>query len=164
MAKKRKKKKRAKVAKVAVARAAAATSAGAIRNVVAQLTKYRDSLLAQQEELAKELQRVNDALETLSVGQARRAAAAAKPAAPVPRRGPGRGRRGAREGSLRSYIVKVLGDHGGPMAVREIAQAVLDAGYKSKNKKLASSISGMLREIPEVEKVGHGKYQLRKSA
>ena len=48
------------------------------------------------------------------------------------------------------------------MQVKDIASAVVRAGYKTRNQTLAKSVGLALASMPEVEKVGRGAYQLRR--
>ncbi len=64
---------------------------------------------------------------------------------------------GFRSGSLKDFIAQVMGG-AGDMAVKDIADAVVNAGYRSKNKTLAKSVGIALTEMPGVEKVGRGRF------
>ena len=74
-----------------------------------------------------------------------------------------RGRRGAgaREGSLKSLIVKVLGRRSTPVTPKEIASKVMLSGYKSRAKDLTKAVSNALPGIKAIKKVGFGMYSLR---
>ncbi len=74
-----------------------------------------------------------------------------------------RSRRGAghREGSLKSYIVTVLGRQGAPATPKEIAAKVMQAGYKSRAVDLTKAVSNALPELNEVKRIGFGKYSLK---
>lgn len=75
--------------------------------------------------------------------------------------GPGRGRRGPRAGSLKEYIENVLSAAGGEMGVKDITDAVIASGYKSKNKTLGKSVGIALVQMPNVTKVSRGVFKLR---
>ncbi len=135
-----------------VVRATAAPSDAS--EAIRSLQSYRNGLLAQRAQIDRQLAAVDAAISTM--GGALGPAPVA-PAAPAARRGPGR--RGPREGSLKSYIIKVLTGRG-VMSVKDITQGVLDAGYPTKNQTLAKSVGIALTSTPGVEKVGRGKFRL----
>lgn len=64
-----------------------------------------------------------------------------------------------REGSLKSYIDRVLRASARPMRVVQITGAVLKAGYTTKNKTLAKSVGLALRDMAGVKKVGRGAFR-----
>lgn len=72
----------------------------------------------------------------------------------------GRGRRGPRAGSLKEYIENVMSGKG-VMGVKDITEAVVSTGYKSKNKTLGKSVGIALVQMPNVKKVARGQFQLR---
>jgi len=61
---------------------------------------------------------------------------------------------------MKDYILKVLAG-GRVMRVNEIAQAILDAGFKTKNQTLAKSVGIALAQMPQLKKVGRGKYRIK---
>lgn len=67
--------------------------------------------------------------------------------------------RGFRAGSLKDYLHKALSGRG-PMAVKDITQAVIEQGLKSKNKTLAKSVGIALSAMAGVQKVSRGLFQL----
>ena len=66
-----------------------------------------------------------------------------------------------RSGSLASYIERVLAS-GRAMTVKEITEAVLQAGYVSRNKTLAKSVGALLGKMPGVTRVARGQYRRRR--
>ncbi|MBN2446493.1 MAG: hypothetical protein JXO22_07205 [Phycisphaerae bacterium] len=73
-----------------------------------------------------------------------------------------KGRRGGhRAGSLKEFLENVLRASGGVMAVKDITEAVIKAGYKSKNKTLAKSVGIALTQMRNVGKVGRGRFRLK---
>ena len=68
-------------------------------------------------------------------------------------------RRGARPGSLKDYILRVLRGKVKPMSPAEIAPRVKKAGYKTKSKSLANMVSNTLAQMAGVKKVGRGLYR-----
>lgn len=159
MAKRRKRTKKVakkKVAKRAVGRPrrSATATAGVAQHLnaaLAELYAQRSSLDAQIESIERTLSEVGAAVP----------AAPARRAAATPTAGPGRGRRGPRAGSLKEYIANVLSAAGDVMAVKDITDAVIASGYKSKNKTLGKSVGIALTQMPNVKKVSRGKFGLR---
>lgn len=126
---------------------------GGAGNVFGTLQTCHAELLTQRAQIDAQIDAIERALRVMGVQPpARRAWVPGRPGRP-----PGRG---PRPGSLKSYILKVLGS-GGVMAVKDITSAVTKAGYKTKNKTLAKSVGIALTELPSVVKVGRGKFRLR---
>ncbi len=72
----------------------------------------------------------------------------------------GRGRGGGiREGSLKSYILKVMRP-GEVMAVKDIAALVRSRGYRTDSSNFANQVSNALAQIPTVRKVSRGKFKV----
>jgi uncharacterized C2H2 Zn-finger protein len=127
-------------------RAAARGPAGLLGDV----HTWRAELAARQAELETQVAALDQLLAVLA-GAAPRAAAT-----PGPR---GRSRGPVRQGSLKSFVVRVLHAARRPMRRIEIADAVLKAGYKSRDKTFAKSVGVVLRTVPGVKKLGRGVYQ-----
>ena len=70
----------------------------------------------------------------------------------------GGGAGGARAGSLKDRIVKVLRQRTKPMTPKDIAAAVRNAGYKTKAKDLTKAVSNALPEMKMVKRVDRGLY------
>jgi len=122
--------------------------------VVRSLQGYHARLVDRRAQLDDQISAVESALRAMGAVAAVRYAAGGG-------RGPGRPAGGApRPGSLKDYILRVLSGRG-VMAVKDIAEAVVQAGYESKNKTLAKSVGIALRQLKEVRKVGRGRFQLR---
>jgi len=68
--------------------------------------------------------------------------------------------RNHRAGSLKDYIERVLSGNG-VMTVKQITQAVLLAGYPTRNKTLDKSVGIALAQMRTVAKVTRGKFQLK---
>jgi hypothetical protein len=115
------------------------------------LQAYRDDLAAQRAALEEKLDAVERALQVM--GAPSRFSAARRPGRPA-------GSGVMRPGSLKAHIADVLAD-GDTMAVKDITDAVVRSGYKTKNKTLAKSVGIALTEMPQVEKVGRGKFRAR---
>ena len=115
---------------------------------------WRSELAAQQAQLAVQLAALDQLRETLGS------------TAPKPTAGRAlKGRRirgghgGAREGSLKSYLDRVLRATRRPMRRAEVTAAVLKAGYKSRSKTLAKSVGVALRTMSGVKKIGRGVFR-----
>lgn len=127
------------------AKAAAPGAVQAIRGLEA----YATQLQAERARIDSRLQTVHDALRELG---------AAAPRMGAPARGRVAG--GPRSGSLKEFILKVLSG-GGVSTVKEITEAVRSAGYPTKNKTLDKSVGIALAHMPQVHKVGRGKFRLK---
>lgn len=128
-------------------------------SVVGSLTVAMNELVAQRAALDAQIASLQDMITTMGG-----AAAAVPHAAAAPIAAGGRGRRGRppRSGSLKEYILKVLSAAGDVMAVKDIADGVVKAGYKTKNQTLAKSVGIALRELSaQVQKVGRGRFRLK---
>ncbi len=66
--------------------------------------------------------------------------------------------RGARPGSLRDSIVRVLRQRGSALSPKEIAASVVKAGYKSKSSDLARAVNNTLPKVAGIRKIGRGLY------
>ncbi len=65
-----------------------------------------------------------------------------------------------RPGSLKNYIVRVLGQSSKPMSPKDIGTRVKKAGFKTKAKDLTKAVGNTLPSVKNVKRVGYGKYQL----
>jgi len=127
--------------------------AGAPARLLGDVRAWRGELAAQQAQRAVQLAALDRLLETLR-GTAPRSAARLAP----------RGRRrrgGARAGSLKSYVDRVLRASHRPLRVAEITAAVRQAGYKTRNRTLAKSVGVALVDLPGVKKVGRGVFSAK---
>lgn len=123
-------------------------NAGSAAAAVASLRRLHGELTVQKQRVDTQLAAVENAIRAMG------GAAAAAPRGPLPG-----GARGPRKGSLKSYIIRVL--TGKPdMAVKDITAAVRSAGYPTKNKTLAKSVGNALTDMPNVVKVGRGRFRL----
>ena len=123
---------------------------GLMAGVVGHLGAYRDELVAQRAQVDSQLAAVDGALSALG-------ATAAVARVTGRRRTPG-----AREGSLRDFIGRVLRARPSPIAVKDVTAAVLKAGYQSRDRMLGHSVNKFLAAMPNVVKVARGQYRLRK--
>jgi len=132
-----------------------------MESVRGNLTRAREELIAQRNALDEQLTAVDNALCAMGTRPAAHAARRGPAAAPVGRRG-GRGAGpGRRAGSLKEHIAGVLSSSGGPMAVKDITEGVRRGGYQTRNKTLAKSVGIALTQMPEVQKVGRGLFQMK---
>jgi len=152
-----------KLARGAVARRPRKKAAIALRaqtggtaRLLSDIRAWRNELAAQQVRLATQLESLDELLATFD-------RAAPKPTAGRALKGRRiRGSRGgAREGSLKSYIERVIRAARKPMRRVEITAAVLKAGYKSRNKTLAKSVGVALRTMPSVKRIGRGVFRAK---
>jgi len=128
-------------------------------NVVANLLSARNALLAQRDAIEKQLGLINQALTAASAVLPRRRG---RPLKLAPVAGPAaRPASGHRPGSLKDFVVRVLSAASGPMSVKDITTAVLEAGYKSRNRTLAKSVGIALAQMPEVARVRRGVFRLK---
>ncbi len=143
-----------------------ATSSAGFGEVVASLQVARGRLMAQRSALDAQLSAVDAALRAMGTTVA--SAVASAPAAAGGKKrgrppGPGRnlGPSGLRAGSLKDVIFRVLSDNGGIMAVGDVANGVVKAGYKTRNQTLAKSVGIALTQIPGVVKVSRGRFKVK---
>jgi hypothetical protein len=116
---------------------------------------YHSDLLARREGIEAEITAIGQAIDAM------RLVPASKPRRAKRGRPVGRpAGRPAREGSLKTYIVKVLGQRSTAMSPKDIAARIVKAGYKSKAKDLTKAVSNTLPQLKQVKKVGFGKYRV----
>jgi hypothetical protein len=114
-----------------------------------EIQAARNELQAQRDQLELQIAALDTVLATLGSVPA------------MSRRGRTNGQGQGRGGSLRSYIDQVLRSRGAPMRVSEITDAVLRAGYNTRNKTLAKSVGICLAGMPNVTKVERGLFQAK---
>ncbi len=122
-------------------------------DLLSGIQAYHEGLLARRDQIDREVSALGNALSAL----------VSTSASPAKIGAPKRGRRGAgvREGSLKSFILKVLGRRSTPATPKEIASGVMRIGYNSRAKDLSTAVSNALPELKAVKKVGFGLYSLR---
>ena len=130
-------------------------------DLLPQVQAMRTSLAAQQEQLATQIAAIDQFVVAIGGGQPAPQPRGRVGRPPAGRRGGARRGRGAREGSLRSYVERVLRASGKPMRVAEITQAVRKAGYATSNKTLDKTVGITLAGIPGVRKVERGVYRAK---
>lgn len=129
-------------------RGRAAGGSAALTGVVRSLQSAHQSLVSERSSLDNRIRAIESALSAMS----------ARPGRGFGGRRGGGGR-GFRKGSLKEYIHRVLAS-GGTMAVKDITNGVVKAGFKSKNKTLAKSVGIALTQMPMVAKVGRGAFKI----
>jgi hypothetical protein len=124
------------------------------RGAVLDLSAYRNHLVAERDDIDKKIAALETAMSVMGT---------AAPSGRRPARRTGAGFAGAvgRRGSLKTYVAKVLMSGGGTMAVKDVTSRVLRAGYKTRNKTLAKSVGIALKQMPNVRKVGRGRFRLK---
>lgn len=153
------------------ARAAARTGAGAAMNssLVGTMEAAYADLHAQRSALDVQIGALDAALAALRGGAPRAAATRGRRRAGRPTRAPGKAKRrgrapratgGVRSGSLKDYIQRVL-SAGTPMSVKDVTSGVTKAGFKTKNKTLATSVGIALANMPSVARVSRGVFKLK---
>ena len=141
-------------AKAAKAKATSRVQAGDPVQLLDSVRAWRSELAAEQAQLAIQLGALDQLLTTLGGTAPKPTAGRALQGRKI--RG---GHGGAREGSLKSYVERVLRATRRPMRRAEVAAAVLKAGYTSRNKAFAKSVGVALRTMPGVKKIGHGVFR-----
>jgi len=148
----------------------ASMSAGA-GSIVGQMREYQASLMSQRGSLESQIAGIEAAIGALGgiTGSGR----------PAMRRGPGRPRTitmapprpvgrpklgrpagsGARAGSLKENIVKILRQAGKGLTVQEIASSVKASGYSTKSSNLSKAVSNAIPGLKLVRRVGRGVYR-----
>jgi hypothetical protein len=110
------------------------------------------ALIAQRDELDRKIE------ELQALSQVRPAATARK-AAPV-RSVPAGGRRAKNKLPLAQLLAKILGDKPG-QSVKELTQAALSAGYKSKSKDFKALVTQALYHDDRFKRVGRGRFAVK---
>ena len=123
--------------------------------LLSEIRAARNELDAQQAQLAIQIAALYQLLLTLGGAACRTDHRTAPLAA---RGGARKSAGGARDGSLRFYIEKVLQGAGKPMRVADITTAVQRAGFKTKNKTLATTVGITLATMPTAKRVERGVF------
>ena len=131
---------------------------GAVQ-LISSMQTYHSGLLARREGIEAEITAIGQAIEAMGMVPASRTRRA-KRGRPVGRPVGRPAGRPARAGSLKTYIVKVLGQRSTAMSPKDIAARIVKAGYKSKAKDLTKAVSNTLPQLKQVKKVGFGKYKV----
>jgi hypothetical protein len=150
--KKTTKRRRPKQRIIGRAKSAASTlPSGLQAGLIRDIQSYHRALTDRRAEIDGQIMAIEQALGAFGVGSAK----AARPTSKASRSG------GAREGSLKDYVGRVLAASGSAMMVKDIAAAVVKSGYKTKNKTLATSVGLALADMGSVKRVSRGQYRLK---
>ena len=131
---------------------------GGTAALVGRMQDYHSDLLMRRESLDSEITAISNAIEAIGAA-APAASQGRRPGRPAGRVGRPRSS-GGRKGSLRDYVLRTMGKRSTPMSPRQLASAVVKAGYKSKAKDLTKAVSNLLPQLKQVKRVGFGKYRL----
>lgn len=128
--------------------------AGASARLLSNMRVYRGKLLAQRASLDGQIDAVARAMQALGAGgpKTRKRRVYKKRGRPAAS--------GARAGSLKDYIVRVLHQTTRPMSPRDIGTGVIKAGFKTKARDIAKAVSNTLPQLKGIKKMGFGMYQL----
>ena len=131
--------------------ARAATGDGATQ-LLGQMQSYYSELTARRASLEAQIAGMESAMNVMGAVPMARAA------------GRKRGRpvgsvSGARAGSLKDTIVRVLRQRSKALSPKEIAAGVMKAGYRTSTKNLTKAVSNTLPDMSGIRKVGRGLYQ-----
>lgn len=138
------------------------------------MQSHHANLIAQRTSLNAEIDAIAGAMVALgsdvsSSGKKRRGRPVRSGKGAVGATSKGRGKTGStrkagpltpRKGSLKDYIVRVLGTHSKPLSPHDLGAKVIKAGFKTKSKDLSKAISNALPKIKNIKRVGFGEYRL----
>ena len=130
------------------ARAAAGDGA---TQLLSQMQSYYSELTARRATLDAQIAGMESAIDVMGAVPLARAAGGRKRGRPAGS--------GARAGSLKDTIVRVLRQRAVALSPREIAAGVLKSGYRTSTKNLTKAISNTLPEMNNVRKIGRGLYR-----
>lgn len=146
---------------------AASTSFGGPARLLSDMRAYHSDLSAQRMTLDTQIEAVANAMQTLGGSTPAMAPPAKSTGAVKLGRPKGSGaRRGRppgqapRKGSLKDYIVRVLGQVSKPLSPNDIGTRVVKAGFKTKAKDLTKAVSNTLPTLKNIKRIGFGQYQL----
>lgn len=132
---------------------------GGAAQLLSQMQSYYSDLSSQRASLDTQIAGIENAISSIGGATPTTRAGARRG------RGPGRkisaGRKtasGARPGSLKDTIVRVLSQRSAALTPKDIASSVIKAGYKTKNKDLNKAISNTLPQMNNIKRVGRGLY------
>lgn len=131
----------------------------AASRLLSDMQAFQNNLLSQRNSLDSEIDSLARAMEAFGGS----AGATRTPAKRKVGRPAGRGRpRGAapREGSLKSYIVRVLKQNSKPLSPNDIGTRVVKAGFKTKAKDITKAVSNTLPQLGNIKRIGFGMYKL----
>ncbi len=135
--------------------AIAGFSSDATSHLLGEMRNCQSELLTQRTSLDAEINGLARAMEAL--GGTGRAAPGRKKV----RLGRPPAKTGFREGSLKSFIVKVLSQNSKPLSPNDIGNRVVKAGFKTKAKDITKAVSNTIPQLKRIKKVGFGMYTVR---
>lgn len=133
----------------------ASTDSGA--RLLSDMASFQNDLLERRTSLDADIDGLARAMEAL--GASGRRAPGRKPARPSTTTGRSSGS-GFRSGSLKSFIVKVLGQVTKPLSPNDIGARVVKAGFKTKAKDITKAVSNTLPQLGGIKRVGFGMYTM----
>ncbi len=134
------------------------------------LSAFRSVLTAQRAALDAAISGLETAMGSVGAGASVPAPRAASPgrrrgrrttAGPSAAAGPRRRGRKPSGASLKAYIIRALSGKPSGMQVKDIADAVMAAGYKTKSSSFGNQVSAALAGMNETAKLGRGLFRLR---
>ena len=143
--------------------AARSIMGGAASRLLSDMQVFQNDLLSQRNSLDSEIDSLARAMDALGgAGGSTRSMTKRKVGRPVGRpSGKGRPRGSApREGSLKSFIVRVLKQNSKPLSPNDIGTRVVKAGFKTKAKDITKAVSNTLPQLGNVKRIGFGKYKM----
>lgn len=142
------------------------TSFGGAQRLISEMRAYHSDLSAQRMSLDVQIEAVANAMQTLggapaaiSSGKSKSGVKLGRPKGTGARRGRPPGQP-PRKGSLKDYIVRVLGQVSKPLSPNDIGIRVVKAGFKTKAKDLTKAVSNTLPTMKKIKRLGFGQYQL----
>jgi len=151
MAKKKARKRTVKRVRRTRRKAPSVSARGSLGGAISGLQAYHKRLVGERALIDEKICAIESALGAMG-------SAAAQPGSGRP--GRAAAGRGARAGSLKAYVGRVLAGRG-VMAVKDITEGVRKAGYKTRNKTLSKSVGIALTQMKDVRKVGRGRFKLK---
>lgn len=129
-----------------------AESIAALETALARQRDRLAKLKSRRSKLAAQIEKVDNEIEALQGGK------------PAPRKKRKASRRTGtrRAGALPQLVPKVLEEAGEPLRVKEVAQKVLEAGYKTQSKDFQSVVGQFMYTSPLIQRAGRGKYTVKK--
>ena len=127
--------------------------------LLSDMQTFHGDLLSRRNSLDSEIDGLARAMEALGgSGRTTRTTTKRKVGRPA---GPGRPRGSApREGSLKSFIVRVLKQNSKPLSPNDIGTRVVKAGFKTKAKDITKAVSNTLPQLNNVKRIGFGMYKM----
>lgn len=124
---------------------------GGASELISVMQTYHEELIEKRSSLDMEMETISSAMQALGAAVSSSSTRSYRTSStPV-----------ARAGSLKDFIVRVLGQSNKPMSPNEIGTRVLKAGFKTKARDLTKAVSNALPELkPQIMRLGFGQYAL----